>query len=268
LLGRDCCVRELNFFAYRGSGIAMTEHQARPLSETAILKAISAAPIPQAAVASIARHVAEIGFAIERERFKEPNRTPETRRDRRKHLRKMSGRFAELITLMSKARPDTRNSINDLLAEPAGTYLSIQAFESIGISIDTSVSIHVLSSREATSREGPYRALDTEVATSRRSAAARTAHSAIASFLERLKRRIDLHLDLMRDHKGGNPGNAYRRFAIRQLASAYRRHVGSPTMTVTGRFMKLCEKVLPLLGIELRGLERAVERELKKRQNK
>jgi hypothetical protein len=180
----------------------------------------------------------------------------------------MSAKLGELVRLMSKVRPDTRNSINDLLAELTGTYLSIQAFEDIGIRIDTSVSIHVPSSREAASREGPYRAWESEVATSRRSAAAGTANLAIASFLERLKRPLDLHIDLMRDDKGGNPGNTYRRFAIRQLANAYRRNVGKPTMTVTGRFMKLCEQVLPLMGIDLRGLERAVERELTKRQKK
>jgi hypothetical protein len=243
----------------------MTEHQPTPLSETVILKAIRVVPIPQAAIRPIARHITEIAFAISQGRLSEPNRTPEARRERRELLETMSANLGQLVALRLEAQPTTRNFVNDLLA-PLGDYLSIQTFEDIGIHIDTSVSVHVLSSREAASREGPYRALETEVAASRRSAAGGTAARVIVSFLDRLKRRIDSHLQLMRENKGGRPGNVYRRFAIRQLALAYQQHAGKlPTTSVTGPFMKLCEQSLPLLEIELGGLERAVGRELNKK---
>jgi hypothetical protein len=73
----------------------------------------------------------------------------------------------------------------------------------------------------------------------------------------------------MDENKGGRPGDIYRRFAIRELADAYEQQVKKhPTMSVTGPFMKLCEQSLPLLGIELDGLERALERALNKRRQK
>jgi hypothetical protein len=247
----------------------MTEHQAAPLSETAILKEIAAVAIPQTAMRPIARHILEIELAIKQGRLSEANHTPEARRERRKLLGKMSTNLCQLATSISKTRADIRDSIDDLLAAPAGDYLSIQAFEDIGIQIDTDVSVHVLCSREGTSRGGPYRAIEPEVAVARRLAARRGASRAIASFLSRLVQRIDLRLRLMNENKGGRPGNIYRHFAIGELADAYEQQVKNPPSTsVTGPFMKLSEQSLPLLGIELDGLEGAVERELNKRRQK
>jgi hypothetical protein len=230
-----------------------------------ILKVVKAALGPQAATDPLARNVAQIGSAIHRARLSESRRSPKARRERLQHLRKTTAKVSQLTDLLQTTTPDIRDQLNILLSEPLGRYLSVQAFEDAGTSIDTETSIHTLRSREGMSRAGPYRAIEVEVAVSRVSAASKSASRVLSSVLVHLKSRMDMQIALMRRAAGGNPGNVYRSFAVQRLADAYQVYLcETPTTTNTGRFVKLCESVLPLFEIELDGLDQAVQRELTK----
>lgn len=238
----------------------------QPNLEAEILRALKAAGIAKAAVAPLARHSLQIEIEIARARVTESDRTPAARQQRLKRLVKISGKLGQLMDLLETAPPESRRQLNGLLASLVGINFSIEAFEHIGIAVDTSVSFRSLESREASSRGGPYRAMEIEVASARQKAGVSGADCALALVLSRVKQRIDMHVSLLRQSKGGHPLNFYRSYAIHELADAFQVHMRRrPTPTAGGKFLQLCEQVFPLLGVDTEGLDGAVERELRKR---
>jgi hypothetical protein len=231
-----------------------------------VFKAVKAALGAKAATQSLVHAIAEIGHGIYRARLLESVRSPSARRQRSEHLQKTSKKISQLADLLQITTPHIRGQLNVLLTKPAGAYFAVQAFEDAGIPIDTEVSIHTPFTREAMSREGSYRAMEAEVAGSRRSAAHNSACGVLSSVLVQLKSRIDTQIALMKSDKGGNPGEVYRRFGIWKLADTYQKHLGErPTTTIGGPFVKLCENVFPLFQIQIDdGLDQAVRRELTK----
>jgi hypothetical protein len=60
-------------------------------------------------------------------------------------------------------------------------------------------------------------------------------------------------------NKGGRPANRERRYMIERLAKAASKILGSePPISVTGKFVELCERVLPLCGFAEDGIDKAV----------
>jgi len=77
---------------------------------------------------------------------------------------------------------------------------------------------------------------------------------------------LDAWLAQDRKNKGGRPPDVARRFTIIALANAAPAIIGrAATATANGPFARLCADVLPLLGIAVSGLERAIEAALRQR---
>ena len=77
---------------------------------------------------------------------------------------------------------------------------------------------------------------------------------------------LDQWLAQDRLNKGGRPPDTARRFTIIALANAAPAIIGrAATATANGPFARLCAEVLPLLGITVTGLERAIEAALRQR---
>jgi hypothetical protein len=128
-------------------------------------------------------------------------------------------------------------------------------------------SIHLLESREAESREGPYRVLEAEHYHPAREGIMRTqTPEVLQGLFRRLQQRVDAFLALDREHsKGGAQGKPYRKHVIAVLATAFPSLFSiEPTGSPNGKFCTLCELVLTELGENTEGIETAIQRFLRK----
>lgn len=132
-----------------------------------------------------------------------------------------------------------------------------------GTPISSSVSGRILNSRAATSRAGPYEALEDEVERRRRAVAAETAPKLMVELVRTLNAPLARLLEVQRANRGGAPGLYYRSYVIDKLVPFFRQVYGKePTATPKGEFVLLCELILTAIGLDVTGLEGAVERRL------
>ena len=122
---------------------------------------------------------------------------------------------------------------NELTSELLGRYLSSHAFNRV-----TSQSLEP-SDRERdlrpSIRDSEYAGVEQAAMHLRQSASRKHGAIALGVLLETIRDRLDRQLRLMKMNTGGNPGNVYRRYAILELAGAYREATGKhPTATATG----------------------------------
>jgi hypothetical protein len=91
----------------------------------------------------------------------------------------------------------------------------------------------------------------------------------LAHLVERIIRPIQIWLELNRRPGGGRPSDAVRDHVVIRLVEAAPEVLGSrATATAGGKFVRLCTGVFNACGLNSEGLEKAIERILKKRKAK
>jgi hypothetical protein len=87
----------------------------------------------------------------------------------------------------------------------------------------------------------------------------------LAHLIESINRPIKSWLELDRCNHGGRPSNVTRDYLLFRLAESAREILGDkPTTTANGPFHRMCGYVFPACGLDAEGLEKAIERTLKK----
>jgi hypothetical protein len=190
--------------------------------------------------------------------------TPEGRRRRRTEVERLARAFGAAEEALADSTQIVRGELNRLLAPSLGRSLSIHTFEQAGVPVSTEVSIHTLFEREGTRREGPYRALEVEVAEARRLAARKAGHTVLEYHCRYLRERLEGYLKLEKKLKIEFRGNHYRRIVVASLAIGFEDVFGlRPTPTEGSLFVNVCDAVLRLFNLPTDGLTRAIERVLK-----
>jgi hypothetical protein len=190
--------------------------------------------------------------------------TPGGRERRRKEVERLARAFGAAEEALADSTPIVRGELNRLLAPSLGRSLSIHTFEQAGVPVSTEVSIHTLSEREGTRREGPYRALEVEVAEARRLAARNAGHTVLEYHCRYLRESLEGYLKLEKQIKIEFRGDPYRRIVVTFLANGFEDVFGRrPTTTEGGLFVNVCDSVLRLFNLPTDGLVRAIERLLK-----
>jgi hypothetical protein len=183
-----------------------------------------------------------------------------------KYLRALSKQFESLDKHLTDLDPSTAQAIRRLLGGRLAELLSHRGFaELLDEPMSYHVSSHVLTSREATSRDGPARAIETELQSCRANVAARSAPDLLKRLLCALRQPVLHFLEIERGNRGGAPSKIYRNYVIGQLAPVYEDlwHK-APVSTPEGKFVLLCELVLGAIGLDTEGTDKAVARILKK----
>jgi hypothetical protein len=145
--------------------------------------------------------------------------------------------------------------------------LSTAAFErALRINLAEEVSLHALESHEAESSAGLIAGLEAEMVEIRLRLAYRHGDKVLLAVLAQIQSRLELALGLEKSHRGGSPGNYLRHYVIRSLVPLHRdlvrEHGWSDTKST---FLDLSNQVLGVLGLSTDGLEKAVDRVLKRR---
>jgi hypothetical protein len=84
-------------------------------------------------------------------------------------------------------------------------------------------------------------------------------HLILTHFIEVIHAPFAPWLQLSRQHKGGRPADAVRRYPIYELAKAAPDIIGkSATAAVTGTFVDLCTSVLQACGLREEGIAKAI----------
>ncbi len=85
----------------------------------------------------------------------------------------------------------------------------------------------------------------------------------LRDLLGALSRPIARHIAMAGRDRGGAPPNLYRKEAVARLADWYEELYGErPTSTPEGRFVLFCDQILTAIGLDTRGIETAISREL------
>jgi hypothetical protein len=190
--------------------------------------------------------------------------TPKARRGRRTEVQQLAKAFGAVESALAGSTPMVRSEIRRVLADMLGHSLSVHAFEQAREFVSTEVSIHTPHSREGTRREGPYRALEAEVARVRCVAARRAGDRVLDGLCHGLREKLEAYIEREKQLKIEFRGDPYRRIVLTWLADGFEevfdRH---PTPTEGGRFVKVCDAVLGLFDLPTEGLVKAIERVLK-----
>lgn len=184
-----------------------------------------------------------------------------------KYLRAVSKQLDILDKQLAELDPSTTQVIRRLLGVRLAELLSHRGFaELLDEPMSYHVSSHVLKSREATSRDGPARAIETELQSYRANVSARSAPDLLKRLLRALRQPVMHFLEIERGNRGGAPSKIYRNYVIGRLAPVYEDlwHK-APVSTPEGKFVLLCELVLGAIGLDTEGTDTAVARILKKR---
>lgn len=205
-------------------------------------------------VANIHNH-AELSETIKRGR---------NRRQQLTHIRRLSRLFTHLGEALDDRDLNTDRTIRQLLGSDLGELMSLRGISRLaGMSISSSVSGRILTSRAATRRGGPYEAIEDEIEHRRRAVAEDTAPRLILELVRALNAHLARFLQIQRTNKGGAPGLLYRNYVIDELIPFYRDVCGKgPTTTPGGEFVLLCDQIVTAIGLDGTGIERAVERRL------
>ncbi len=205
-------------------------------------------------VASIQNH-AELSETIKRGR---------NRRQQLAYIRRLSRLFTQLEEVLDDRDLNTDRIIRQLLAPDLGEILSLRGISRLaGMSISSSVSHRILTSRAATRRAGPYEAIEDEIEHRRRAVAEEIAPTLMLKLVRALNTHLARFLQIQRTNKGGAPGLLYRNYVIDELAVFFRDVQGKkPTPTPTGEFVLLCELIVAVIGLNASGIDKAVARRL------
>ena len=235
------------------------------LQESEIADALRGLDLDLEVKPKLAACVLQLSDAIEFERVRAHERTPDARAAQKNYLRNASKQIDRLWELIRSSDSPNIATFNALTSEVIGRYLSNRSFEQLGVPTSSlAPSDRDLGFRPPI-RESTYDWHEQAAISNRQSFAERDGGSALGLVLLRVRERLDRQYELMNDNKGGAPGNAYRRLAIRQLADVFAAAPINPaTATAGSLFVKVCAAAFPLLGIDDKGLEKAVDRELRK----
>jgi hypothetical protein len=189
--------------------------------------------------------------------------TPEARDQMLKETMSLAAALGKVEAALSSAA-STQKEIRRALAPVLGASLSLQAFEQSHVPVNTETSIHTRFGRAANMREGPYRALEEEIAASRTLAAGRAGERALTVLVHELRVALERHFQFSKHARRGPKGDQPRRIVIVSLALDFQELFGRrPTETENGAFVRLCEEVLSLFNLSTIGLTKAVGRVLK-----
>ena len=190
--------------------------------------------------------------------------TPKIRDGRRKEVERLARALGAAEKALMDSTPFVRKELSRILASSLGGSLSIQAFEQARVPVSTEVSIHVPFEREGRAREGPYRALEAEVAKARCVAARQAGHTVLQFHCRDLRNRLERYLRFEKQLKIEFRGDHYRRIVVVALAYGFEEIFGRrPTSTEGGPFVDVCDALLRLFNLPTVGLTRAIERLLK-----
>jgi hypothetical protein len=88
----------------------------------------------------------------------------------------------------------------------------------------------------------------------------------LKNFIDVIYTELNSWVEMDKKNKGGRPANNFRRHIIQRLAQRSSLIVGKrATTTAKGRFVELCIAVLPACGFRSKGIEKAIEAVLGKR---
>ena len=168
-------------------------------------------------VANIQHH-AELSEAMRRGR---------NRRQQLAHIRRLSRLFTQLEGVLDDRDLNTDRIIRQLLASDLGELLSRRGISRLaGVSISSSVSHRILTSRAATRRAGSYEAIEDEIEHRRRAAAEEIAPTLVLKLVRGLNAHLARYLQIQRTNKGGAPGLLYRNYVIDELIPFYQEACG------------------------------------------
>ena len=223
--------------------------------EDDLVKVLRELDIDPSALGLLAKRICDMGTAIEFERARESERSPEARAARGKHLKALSSKLKTLSELLQFGDDLYAPMTNILTDDLIGRYLSSYAFL-------------LIAPLEYIKPAEDYKAdhIWYEIVTmqDRQSTARQQGTAVLGQVLGIIRERIEDQLKLMRSHKGGNPGIKYRRYAIGKLAEAYYQATGKQATAAAGNlFVRLCREAFEALGIDEDGMEAAIARELR-----
>ena len=159
------------------------------------------------------RHHAELSEAMRRGR---------NRRQQLAYIGRLSRLFTQLEGVLGDRDLNTDRIIRQLLASDLGELLSHRGISRLaGVSISSSVSHRMLTSRAATDRAGSYEAIEGEIENRRRAAAKEIAPTLILKLVRALNAHLARYLQIQHTNKGGAPGLLYRNYAIDELIAFY-----------------------------------------------
>ena len=235
------------------------------LQEREIADALLDLDIDANAKRTIGACIRDLREAIDIEREREHERAPEARRAQKKYLSSVSKQIDRLWGLIQSSDSLNIGLFNKLTSERIGRFLSNSSFEQIGAPRSSLEPTDGDLGFRPPMRDSDYDWREQAAIRNRQLFAERHGNSALGVTLLRVKERLDRQYELMSANKGGAPGKAYRGLAIRSLVKAFEPATRKPaTGTAGGLFVKVCAAAFPLLGIDDKGLENAIDRELQK----
>ena len=120
------------------------------------------------------------------------------------YLGTLSKQLDKLNKHLTKLDPNTAPILRRLLSGPLGELISHRGFAMLlNVSLSYDVSSHTQNSREWTSRGGPGRAIEAELASRRTAVAADHTPELLDNLFIELRRPILRHLEIERSNRGG-----------------------------------------------------------------
>ena len=211
--------------------------------------------------------IVRIGETIAAHKAATESRIPRT--DRNKALRSIASSLANIEGKVDVLSGHDAGTLTRIFAATLAELLSNAGVEAgLGQRISWSTpSFRLLESRDATSREGPYHLLESELYRPERESILRKhAPAVLHGHFHYLRQQLDDFLAVDREHnKGGSERRPYRNYAVARLAKTFQQIFGeAPTSSPGGTFCQLCEYALPELGEDTDGLDSAILRTLRK----
>ena len=136
----------------------------------------------------------------------QPRALDRDRQQINKYLGAISKQLENLDEQLAELDPSTTQVIRRLLGGRLAELLSHRGFaELLDEPMSYDISSHVLTSREATARAGPARAIETELESYRANVSARSAPDLLKRLLRALRQPVQHFLEIERGNRGGAP---------------------------------------------------------------
>ena len=184
-----------------------------------------------------------------------------------KYFAKLSAALEQVAASLAGQDEFTARLLRTSLAQPLSWLLDHRAFARlIGANLDPGIDLTRTNERWRTDRDGGWAYIWSEIDNRKRQAANAEAPRLLSQLMAELQRPIAAYLAIERQSKGGRPALRERNEIVERLASIFGDLTGEqPTSSPEGKFMTVCELVLVEIGIGTDGLEKAVQRVLKRR---
>lgn len=189
------------------------------------------------------------------------------RADQIRFIRALSRQLTMLELHLAGGDRNTDALIRTHLAPRLGEIVSHSGFERlIQRSPGYALGSHFPPLRVGLRSDGLLRAQEEELQGRRIDLAHQTAPRLLKALVHDLNAPLLRFLAIERGNRGGAPSKIYRNYTVDQLADIHQSVYGSsPTRTLRGPFVELCEAVVAAIGLDTEGLDQAAARILRRR---